>query len=80
MRGAMAMFILCCITKKSISTDQLHRMLKVKRIKRRFMLHRIRHAMAPDSGTMLTGTVEVDETYVGSKGDPAPFSAPQDTR
>src|SRR5204863_6559129 len=36
-----------------------------------FMCHRIRHAMGPDLplGKLLTGTVEVDETYVGGKGD-----------
>src|ERR1700690_971696 len=63
----MAMFILCS-SKKSISANQLHRMLKVTYKTSWFMLHRIRHAMSPD-GTMLNGTVEVDETYVGGKGD-----------
>jgi transposase-like protein len=63
----MAMFILCS-SKKSISANQLHRMLKVTYKTAWFMLHRIRHAMAPD-GTMLNGVVEVDETYVGGKGD-----------
>jgi transposase-like protein len=36
-----------------------------------FMAHRIRHAMGPDMplGKLLTGTVEVDETFIGGKGD-----------
>jgi transposase-like protein len=69
----MAMFILCS-SKKSISANQLHRMLKVTYKTSWFMLHRIRHAMSPD-GTMLSGTVEVDETYVGGKGDQSTVSA-----
>jgi len=65
-----AMCILCS-AKKSISAMQLHRMLGVAYKTAWFMAHRLRHAMTPDHKTVpkLTGTVEVDETFVGGKGD-----------
>lgn len=63
----MAIFILCS-SKKSISANQLHRMLKVTYKTAWFMAHRIRFAMGGDK-TKLTGTVEVDETFVGGKGE-----------
>jgi len=65
-----AMFIMCS-AKKSLSAMQLHRMLGVTYKTAWFMAHRIRHAMTPDDKTepKLTGTVEVDETFVGGKGD-----------
>jgi transposase-like protein len=66
----MCMFILCS-SKKSISANQLHRMLGVTYKTAWFMAHRIRHAMTPNhwAETKLKGTVEVDETFVGGKGD-----------
>ncbi len=66
----VAMFLMCS-SKKSLSAHQLHRMLKVTYRSAWFMMHRIRHAMAPGNGgpDKLTGTVEVDETYIGGKGD-----------
>jgi transposase-like protein len=64
----MALFILCS-SKKSISAHQLHRMLGVTYKTAWFMAHRIRFAMGTDAGRKLTGTVEVDETYVGGVGD-----------
>lgn len=66
----MAIFILCS-SKKSVSALQLQRMLDVQYKTAWFMLHRLRHAMGPDMplGKLLTGTVEVDETYVGPKTD-----------
>jgi transposase-like protein len=63
----MAMFIICS-SKKSISANQLHRMLKLTYKTAWFMAHRIRFAMADDNKP-LSGTVEVDETYIGGKGD-----------
>jgi transposase-like protein len=63
----MAIFILCS-SKKSISANQLHRMLKVTYKTAWFMAHRIRFAMGGDK-TKLSGTVEVDETFVGGVGD-----------
>jgi len=65
----LAIFIVCS-SKKSISANQLHRMLKVTYKSAWFMAHRIRHAMSPEMplAKMLRGVVEVDETFVGGKG------------
>jgi transposase-like protein len=66
----MAFFILCS-SKKSISAHQLHRMLGITYKTAWFMAHRIRYALGPTMplGKLLNGTVEVDETFVGGKGD-----------
>jgi transposase-like protein len=65
----MAIFILCS-AKKSISAHQMHRMLGVTYKTAWFMCHRIRYAMGVGpNAPKLTGTVEVDETYVGGVGD-----------
>lgn len=63
----MALFIISS-SKKSISAHQLHRMLNITYKSAWFMAHRIRYAMG-DDGTKLEGVVEVDETYVGGKGE-----------
>jgi hypothetical protein len=54
-----------------MSAHQLHRMLDITYKTAWFMAHRIRHAMGPEMplGKLLTGTVEVDETFIGGKGD-----------
>ena len=54
-----------------MSAHQLHRMLKITYKSAWFMAHRIRYAMGPHGADIakLNGTVEVDETYVGGKGD-----------
>jgi transposase-like protein len=61
-------FYLLCSSKKGMSAHQLHRMLGVTYKSAWFMAHRIREAMtqAPFA-SRLTGTVEVDETYIGGK-------------
>jgi transposase-like protein len=66
----MAFFILGS-SKKAISSHQLHRMLGVTYKTAWFMTHRIRHAMNPELplGRMLSGVVEVDETFFGKKSD-----------
>jgi transposase-like protein len=66
----MAIFIMCS-SKKSVSAHQLHRMLGITYKTAWFLAHRIRHAMGPDLplGKLLSGMVEVDETFVGGKGD-----------
>jgi transposase-like protein len=65
----MAIFIICS-SKKSISAHQLHRMLGVTYKTAWFMAHRIRFAFGDDLNSKpLAGTVEVDETFVGGKGD-----------
>jgi transposase-like protein len=65
----MAIFILCS-SKKSISANQLHRMLKVTYKTAWFLNHRIRHGVSPEMPLTdkLKGIVEVDETFVGGKG------------
>jgi transposase-like protein len=66
----MAMFIMCS-SKKAVSSNQLHRMIGVTYKTAWFMTHRIRWAMTPNHYAVdkLKGTVEVDETFVGGKGD-----------
>jgi transposase-like protein len=64
----MAWFILCS-SKKAISAHQLHRMLKVTYKTAWFLAHRIRFAMGNESKTKLKGVVEIDETFIGGKGD-----------
>jgi transposase-like protein len=56
-------------SKKSLSANQIHRMIGVTYKTAWFMCHRIRLAMTPPVGAdeKLTGTVEVDETFVGPK-------------
>jgi transposase-like protein len=59
---------LMCKSKKSISTNQLHRDLEIAYKSAWFMTHRIREAMSNESDTgMFDGVVEADETYVGGK-------------
>ncbi len=61
-------FHLVCSSKKGMSAHQLHRELGITYKSAWFMAHRIRYAMTQEPlSTMLTGTVEVDETYVGGK-------------
>ena len=65
----MAMFILCS-SKKSISAHQIHRMIGITYKTAWFMCHRIRYAMGTNPyAPKLTGTVEVDETFVGGTGE-----------
>src|SRR6266699_4127843 len=68
--GVQAVFLICS-SKKAISSHQIHRMLGVTYKTAWFMTHRIRYAMTPNhwAETKLGGTVEVDETFVGGKGD-----------
>ncbi len=55
-------------SKKGVSAHQVHRMLKVTYKSAWFMCHRIRHAMKEEPmAAILSGTVEVDESYFGGK-------------
>jgi len=59
-------------SKKGVSSLQLQRMLSLGSYRSAlFMTHRIRHALKDTAHpTMLSGTVEMDETYVGGKVPP----------
>lgn len=67
----MALSLLCS-SKKSVSANQIHRMIGVTYKTAWFMCHRLRFAMTPQpwAEAKLKGTVEVDETFVGPKAKP----------
>lgn len=76
----MAIFILCS-AKKAISAHQLHRSLGIAYKSAWFMAHRLRHAMASETfAKQLTGTVEVDETYIGGKNTGKGWAANLDNK
>lgn len=52
-------------SKKGISALEIHRQTGLSYKSSLFMLHRIRFAMADSAPPPLTGTVEVDEVYIG---------------
>lgn len=54
-------------SKKGISANQLKRTLGVSYKTAWYLCHRIRAAMLDESGDLLTGIIEADETYVGGK-------------
>ena len=64
----LATVYLMSSSKKGISAKQIERSVGITYKSAWFLCHRIRHAMGdPDVQEMLTGIVEVDETYVGGK-------------
>ena len=56
-----------CSSKKGISALQLAREMEITHKSALFVLRRIRHGLGYANPQKLTGTVEVDETYVGGK-------------
>jgi transposase-like protein len=54
-------------SKNGISSHELARTLGITQKSAWFMLHRVRLAMRDETFSMLAGTVEVDETYIGGK-------------
>ena len=62
-------FAILCSSKKGVSALQLQRQLGLGSYRSAWhMAHRIRHAMSKEPlAGLLSGTVEVDETYVGGK-------------
>lgn len=62
----MAIYLMCS-SKKGISAHQLHRTLGVTYKTAWFMAHRIRYAMTQEPLSLMVGTVEADETYIGGK-------------
>ncbi len=69
LRKWLVAWYLLCSSKKGISSLQIQRMLGLGSYRSAlFMMHRIRYALKHPAFTgMLSGTVEVDETYVGGK-------------
>lgn len=61
-----------CSSKKGVSAKEIQRQTGLSYKSSLFLLHRIRYAMADDMKTPepMTGTVEVDETYIGGKPRP----------
>ncbi len=59
--------LLMCEAKKGISANQMKRTLGVAQKTAWYLCHRIREAMKDANAEPLTGTVEVDETYIGGK-------------
>jgi transposase-like protein len=81
LRKWLMAFALLCSAKKGISALQLQRELDLGSYRTAWHLaHRIRHAMSKEPlASLLKGTVEADETYVGGKPRPeagAPKSKP----
>jgi transposase-like protein len=63
----MAMHLIAA-SKKGMSALQFQRMLGITYRAAWFMAHRLRHAMAEDGSlNLMSGVVEVDETYIGGK-------------
>jgi transposase-like protein len=59
---------LLCASKKGMSAHQLHRMLGITYKSAWFMAHRIRYTMSQEPlSSKLSGTIEIDETYIGGK-------------
>lgn len=56
--------------KKGLSAYQIARDLGMRRPTVWSMMHRIRKAMASDQSELLSGIVEMDETYIGGKPRP----------
>ena len=63
---------LLCSSKKSVSANQIQRMLGVTYKTAWFMCHRTRLGMTPQRWAEVkwTGTVDVDETFVEPKAKP----------
>lgn len=58
---------LMCESRKGMSANQIKRMLGVSYKTAWYLCHRIRAAMKEIQPDAMTGTVEMDETYVGGK-------------
>jgi hypothetical protein len=57
-----------CASKKGISALQISREMQISYKSALFLMHRVRHALGDDGpAPLLSGTVEMDETYVGGK-------------
>lgn len=67
LRNWFAAGYLCLSSKKGISSLQLHRQLGITQKTAWFVLHRLREQFKDKAPQMLSGTTQIDETYVGGK-------------
>jgi transposase-like protein len=58
---------LMVVSKKGVSANQIKEMVGVSYKTSWYLCHRIRAAMRAEQPKLLTGTVEVDETFIGGK-------------
>ena len=67
LRTWLHVIYLMCASKKGMSAHQIHRQFGVTYKSAWYMCHRVRHSMKDKSDTLLSGIIEIDETYVGGK-------------
>jgi transposase-like protein len=67
LRTWFASMYLCTTHKKGISSLQLSRDLNITQKTAWFVLHRIREMLKENAPQLLSGMVEVDETYIGGR-------------
>jgi transposase-like protein len=58
---------LLCESRKGMSANQIKRMLGISYKTAWYLCHRVRHAMKIVDAPMLSGKVEMDETYIGGR-------------
>lgn len=63
----LAATFLICEARKGMSANQLKRTLGISYKTAWYLCHRIRAAMASTEKTMMDGTLEIDETYIGGR-------------
>lgn len=63
----LAAMWMICNAKNGVSSYEIHRAIKITQKSAWFLLHRIRLAMQNGTIEKMSGTVEVDETFVGGK-------------
>jgi hypothetical protein len=67
-----------CASKKGVSAKQIERQCGISYRSALFLMHRVRWAMVETGRKPLTGTVEVDEVYIGGK--PRKANKPEDRK
>src|SRR5713101_493107 len=65
-RWFLAVYMMC-ESRKGVSANQLKRMLGVSYKTAWYLCHRIRSSMEDEGAALLSGVVEIDETYIGGK-------------